>query len=209
MATTWYRSGNNMSTATQCENAAEFAVRELQEAERPLSPKELADRYECGGDHMRGVLADLVGPGVVERPERGKYVISDAYADTDLRVRNAGSGAPEVESAHGEDDLASQDTLYQRQHREAAPEMTGEDHAEPVEESSDEQGENHAETTSDTGGSLLPEGAGILLATLLFAAYVLMQVIGGDEGTETSAEDTSEQQEQQAENTGTEVPLIE
>lgn len=198
-----------MSTDTQCENAAEYAVRELQEAERPLTPKELAERYECGSDHMRGVLADLVEPGVVERPERGKYVITDAYADTDLRVRNAGSGSPEVESAHGEDDLADQDTLYQRQHRVATPEMTDGDHAERVEESSDEQGEDHAETTRSSGGRSLPEGTGILVATLLFAVYVLMQVTGDDGGAETSAEDTSDQQEQQAEDTGTEVPLIE
>jgi hypothetical protein len=205
-----------MSTATQCENAAEYAVRELQEADRPLTPKQLAERYECGGDHMRGVLADLVEPGVVERPERGKYVISDAYADTDLRVRNAGSGAPEVEAAHGEDDLASQEELYQRQHREQTPDMTGEDHAVPVEaveessdESTEDHAEDHAETTPEAGGRSLPEGSGIVVATLLFAAYVLMQVSGGDGGEETSTEDTSEQQEQQAEDTGTGVPLIE
>lgn len=182
-------------------------MRELQEADRPLSPKELAERYDCGGDHMRGVLADLVDPRVVERPERGKYVISEAYADTDLTVRNAGSGEPEVEAAHGEDDLPGLDELYQRQHDVEPADPTGEDHVVPV-ETAEESSEDHAETTPGLGGFSLPGGAGIVAATLVFAVIVLVQANGGDAGGSTSTEGVSEQQEQQGEDAGPEVSLI-
>jgi len=61
----------------RCRNAKEFALKALEEAEEPVRPVDLAERYDCTKGHMRDMLRQLRKAGRAERIAPGQYVRSN------------------------------------------------------------------------------------------------------------------------------------
>ena len=68
---------NNSVTPRECRGAKEYAKRRLRESDEPMSPKELADEYDCSGSHMRSQVSDLKQNGEIESVTYGYYDVTD------------------------------------------------------------------------------------------------------------------------------------
>lgn len=68
MATTDASDGGS---GTKC--ARDFVEERLRNADSSMSPSELADEYGCTNGHIRNLLSDLRGEGVVQRIAHGQY----------------------------------------------------------------------------------------------------------------------------------------
>lgn len=104
------------------DNARDYVLDHLDPHE-PQSPVELAEQYGCGGDHMRGTLADLAESGEIERVSRGQYVLPEGEADTDTRDHMGSDGD---DTTFPNPDSASTAELYEQQHTQSHDD---EDHA--------------------------------------------------------------------------------
>jgi hypothetical protein len=67
-----------------CGNAAEYALKRLEEAEEPMGPAELADEYDCTRAHMTDTLSNLYQAGAVERVAHGRYAPSESMVGDSL-----------------------------------------------------------------------------------------------------------------------------
>jgi len=73
---------NNRVTPRECRGAKEYAKRRLRESDEPMSPKELADEYDCSGSHMRSQVSDLKQNGEIESVTYGYYDVNRRRRDT-------------------------------------------------------------------------------------------------------------------------------
>jgi len=180
-----------MSTATQnsemnemrsypeyYDNARDYVLDHLDPHE-PQSPAEMAEKYGCGGDHMRGTLADLAESGEIERVSRGQYVLSEEEADTEARDRMGSDGN---DTTIPNPDSASTAQLYEQQYTESHDD---EEHATTSDDAG--SGEQDADLEAAAAASLPvdPMALGAILAVAL-GLWLLYRGAGASESPDAS-----------------------
>lgn len=109
MSTT-HDGGEEPTSPTNCQNAGEYVLARLTEADKPLRPQELADEYGCGGSHMRHVMADMVDRGLAERVKQGQYVLAEGIDEDRANLNRIGN------STGGSNETTPTTRDYARQH---------------------------------------------------------------------------------------------
>jgi len=179
------------------DNARDYVLDHLDPRE-PQSPAELAEEYECVGDHMRKTLAELAESGEVERVSRGQYVLPEEEASTDP---GEDMGNVDEDDTLPDAVTASTAELYQQQH-------TQDDEDEEREISEDDAGtEPEIVDVEDSDAVDVEDGAPaaalpmdpMTLGTLLAVAAVLWlayRAVGGDDGSEPEPDAGGEQSDE-------------
>jgi hypothetical protein len=172
------------------DNARDYVLDHLHPHE-PRSPAEMAEAYGCGGDHMRGTLADLAESGEIERVSRGQYVLPDGEADAEP--------GDDMES-NGDDttlpgpDAASTAELYQQQHTQ---DNADEEHAD-AEDGAGAESVGADDTADDADADDLdaapaaalpmdPKTLGTVLA-LALGVWLAYRAVGGSDTSEPEPE---------------------
>lgn len=205
MATT-QNSGTNepRSYPEYYDNARDYVLDHLHPHE-PTSPAEMAEEYGCGGDHMRGTLADLAESGEIERVSRGQYVLAD---------EEAGTGPGDDMESNGDDttlpgpDTASTAELYPDQYTQ---DNEDEEHADAGDNAGTESvGADDTADDVDASGVEAPPAAplpvdpkslGMLLA-LAAGLWLAYRAVGGSDTSEPEPEPDTEQADADADPDG-------
>lgn len=92
--------------------ARDYVADRLKDADKPMSPAELADEYGCSNGHVRNVLSDLLDDDKVGRVDIGEYVApppEDADSEPPVPVQVPEDVREESESVEGPDDSEEED----------------------------------------------------------------------------------------------------
>lgn len=196
MATT--DSGWSEVEPRRCDNAADFVIRRLFEADEPRSPSEMADAYGCGSNWMRQEMSRLAKAGEIERVSRGQYVDARTEPDdSDLSVTTQTNGADEREGTEkqtGEDDGSEDGDMptndeYQRQLTAA---HDGDEGSTDTEGSTVEGVETNEDAPVGVGLPADPVTLGMVLGTAI-VLWALYRSVSGDGSTEATVDGGDDQ----------------